>query len=104
MNYLQQKNHTPEALLLAYIFGAWILQEQQPDNTCKLEFITDEGILSHKNYDTAIVKVMTGAYIPTRKFLNEVADILAADMTDFLKNGGVAKKLTANLVYDEYFS
>jgi hypothetical protein len=96
MNHTQQ-NSSPETLLLAYIFGAAALQEQQPDNTCKMEFVGD--ILSRKLYDDATVITAMGEYTPTRKFLNEIADTLAADMVNYLKDGGSVKNISAEKVY-----
>ena len=72
------------------------------DNTAKIEFITQNGAcLSGNVYDTATIKVTMGKYAPTKKFLNDVADTLAADMIDYLKNGDKETKITARLVYSE---
>ena len=104
MNQLQhQYSYTPEDLLLAYIFGASVLPDsQQPENACMMNFITfDDAFLSRNNYDTAMVKINMGRFAPTKKFLNDVADTLAADMTDYVKSGGSVKKMTAKLVYDD---
>lgn len=68
-------------------------------NICKIAFLNDGETLSYKNYETVKIKVNMSKYTPTIKFLNEVADILAEDMIDYLKGGGKAKKITARLVY-----
>ena len=75
--------------------------ENLPNNTCEIEFITDGDICSYKNYNDITVKVNMRRYVPTRKFLNEIADTLAADMIDYIKNGSKATKITARLVYSE---
>ncbi|GHV00819.1 hypothetical protein FACS1894211_09100 [Clostridia bacterium] len=98
--YQAQQTQSPEDLLLAYMFGAAALQERQPDNTCKMEFVTDGGdTLSRKLYEDATVITAMGKYTPTRKFLNEVADTIAADMVNYLKDGGAVKNISAEKVY-----
>lgn len=69
-----------------------------------MEFVTEDGsYLSRNLYDMTTIKVAMGKYNPTRKFLNEVADTLVADMINCVKSGGDANKITAKLVYDDSF-